>query len=172
MNRQEKVLHIESFKKKFDGATCAILADYQGLTVSEMTEFRRKLRVHNIELDVLKNRLAKRACKDTKWKGMSEDFKGTNVIGFASKDPVPLVKTFIEFANREESKLKIKTGYLEGQKLSLDEIKEIARLPSREELLAKVLGTIQAPLRGLVTVLSGVPRQFVQVLQAVSQNKK
>ena len=171
MNRQEKALHVEDFKQKFSGAKCAILADFQGLTVAEMTEFRRKLKAYNIELDVLKNRLAKRACKDTEWEGMSDDFKGTNIIGFAMKDPVPLFKTFIEFEAREESKLKIKTGYLEGKKLTLNEIKEIARLPSREELLAKVLGTLQAPLRGLVTVLSGVPRQFVQVLQSVSQSK-
>ncbi|MBI2608248.1 MAG: 50S ribosomal protein L10 [Deltaproteobacteria bacterium] len=172
MNKEEKKQSVAELKDRFQNSICAIVAHYRGLTVSQITDLRQKLHRNKDELKVIKNRLAKIACKDTEWEILNEDFIGPNVVGFASSDPVGLAKIFVELSKEEDSKLQLKTAVLKGKKLSLEQIADLAALPGREQLLAQFLSVLQGPVRGLVTVLSGIPRQFVQVLEAVCRAKE
>ena len=172
MNREEKKLYVEELKEGLSKAQCAILATYQGMTVAQMTGLRKKLNTSQAELRVLKNRLGKLAVQATDYQDLSKDLTGTNVLGYTGKDIVSLAKAFVELDKEEDNPFKLKAGFLGCKRLSVDEIKQIAKLPAREELLSHFLRVLQGPMQGLVTVLSAVPRGFVQVLAAVSQAKE
>jgi len=172
MKREVKKIYVEELKNELKNAKAAILANYQGMTVAQMTGLRKKLNPSQAKLKVLKNRLVKLAVQSTDYQDLSTDLTGTNVLGYTQGDSVSLVKAFVELDKEEDNPFKLKVGFLEGKRLTVDEIKQIAKLPAREELLAQFLCVLQGPMRGLVTVLSGVPRNFVQVLSAISQQKE
>ncbi|MBI2026936.1 MAG: 50S ribosomal protein L10 [Deltaproteobacteria bacterium] len=172
MKREEKQAFISELKEKFESSSCALLADYRGLTVSQLSQMRSKVRQHDGVLQVVKNRLAKLACRNTQFETVVDDFKGPTLVGFIKKDPIPLARTFYDVIQEEDSKLKLKSGVLQGKKIGFAELQELAQCPSREVLLAQFLSALQGPIRSFVQVLGGVPRSFVQVLRAVEDKKK
>jgi len=161
----------QDLHEKFKNAKVAIVTDYKGLDVAAMNQLRRKLREADIEYRVAKNTLFTRASKETGVEAISEHFKGPNAIALSYTDPVAPAKVLTDFIKGND-KLEIKIGVMDGKPLNFDDIKALSSLPSREVLLAQVLSAMNAVPTSLVTVLSGVPRQFVNVLQAIKEKKE
>ena len=171
MNRAEKAAEVEKLKSRFVTAQLMILADYKGLSVASITDLRSKLREKQSSLKVVKNRLAKIAIKDTPVDVLNDHFVGATAIATTEIDPTGPAKVLTDFAKDNES-LKIKIGFMDGKALDLNAIKTLASLPSKEELIVKLLGSMQAPATNLVNVLSQIPRQLVNVLSAIKEQKE
>lgn len=171
MNREQKGKEIAGIRKRFEGAKTLIFADNKGLKVSEVTELRKKLRGQEVQLKTAKNRLVKRALKEASITGLDPFFRGPTTIVSSEVDPVSPAKILTDFIKTHE-KLVIKGGYLDGEVLTLDKIKALASLPSKEELYAKLLGCLLNPARQLVTVLSAVPRGLVTAIDAIGKKKE
>jgi len=146
-------------------AKAIVVAEYRGLEVGRMTELRAKARKSGVYLRVLKNTLARRAVEGTPFAGLSQHLKGPLVYGI-SPDPVTAAKVLNEFAKSNE-KLVIRGGAMPNVLMSVKEVKALAALPGREELLAKVVGTMQAPIVKLVRTMNEVPGKFVRTLAAL-----
>ncbi|ACV61229.1 ribosomal protein L10 [Desulfofarcimen acetoxidans DSM 771] len=168
--KKEKEIFVEVVYDKMRSCKSAILADYRGLTVSAVTELRNKLRESNSDLKVAKNTLIKIAVDKIGIEGLDPYLEGPTAIAFGYDDPVAPAKILSEFA-RTNKDLEIKGGVLEGRVITADGVKGLASLPSREVLLGKVLGGMQAPLYGFANVLQGNIRNFVYVLEAVRKQK-
>ena len=156
---------------KLKANTSVVLTEYQGLTVAEISELRSKLRPLKCEYKVVKNTLTKRALNNLKLDEFSQFFTGPSAIAIDNTDPVATAKVLVDFS-KEHNKLKVKAGLMDGKILSLDDIKNLASLPSREVLLSKVFGTMQAPISGFVNVLAGTIRSFYNVVNAIKENKE
>lgn len=169
ITRAEKEAILQELKVKFEESKAAVLADYRGLNVTEATKLRRRLREAGCELKVAKNTLASLAAKQLGLEGLDPYLEGQIAIAFG-KDPVAPAKVLSEFI-RETKKMEIKAGILEGNVIDAKGVKELADLPSREVLLAKVLGGMQAPLYGFASVLQGTLRSFVYALEAVRKQR-
>ncbi|MCL6635310.1 MAG: 50S ribosomal protein L10 [Peptococcaceae bacterium] len=169
VTRAEKEAIIQELKEKFAGSKAAVLADYRGLNVAEATRLRRRLREAGCEFKVAKNTLTALAAKQLGLEGLDPYLEGQVAIAFG-KDPVAPAKVLSEFI-REIRKMEIKAGVLEGKVIDAKGVKELADLPPREVLLARVLGGMQAPLYGFVGVLQGTLRSFVYVLEAVRKQR-
>ena len=170
MPRKDKELEVKELSGKLEKNNGVILTDYQGLTVAEISELRSKLRAINCDYKVVKNTLTKLAMQARGIEGFTEHLEGPTAIAIQNGDPVASAKIIIDFS-KEHAKLKLKAGMLGKKLLSINEIKSLAALPSREVLIAKVLGTIKAPLYNLVGVLQGPIRNLVYVLDAVKKQK-
>ena len=151
-------------------AQAIVVAEYRGLEVGHMTELRAKARKSGVYLRVLKNTLARRAVDGTPFSGLSQHLKGPLVYGM-SADPVATAKVLNEFAKANE-KLVIRAGAMPNAVISAQEVKALATMPSREELLAKLLGTMQAPVAQFVRTLNEVPSRFVRTLAAVRDKRQ
>ncbi|WP_413815460.1 50S ribosomal protein L10 [Desulfobotulus sp.] len=152
-------------------AQIAIVADYKGLTVESFSRLRRELREAGAEIQVVKNTLLRRASEGTSVDAIRDHFKGPSAICFSTTDPVLPAKVLTKFAEANE-KLQIRVGVLEGKPLTTADLKALSELPSREELLAKLLATMIAVPTGFVRVISGVPRGLVNVLTAIKDQKE
>ncbi len=151
-------------------AKAIVVAEYRGLEVGRMTELRAKARKSGVYLRVLKNTLARRAVEGTPFAGLSQHMKGPLVYGI-SPDPVATAKVLNEFAKANE-KLVIRAGAMPNAVISAKEVTALALMPSREELLAKLLGTMQAPIVKLVRTLNEVPARFARTLAAVRDKRQ
>lgn len=171
MNKTEKQQAVEKISGGVKKAKAFIFADYRGLTVSQMTDLRRKLHNAKSSISVIKNRLAKRALTSLQIKGLEEFLKGPTAVASSEADPVSPAKVLVDFA-KDNEKLKLKAGFMDGKVLTIAMLKELASLPSREVLLAKLLGSLNAPASNLVGVLSAVPRQLATVLNAIKEKKQ
>ena len=143
MNREEKTELLAELNGIFQGAESVVLAEYIGLTVAEAEALRKKVREAGASLRVTKNRIARLALKDTKFEGLIDLFKGPVVMAYAS-DPIAACKACVQFA-KENEKLVIVGGALSDKMLTLNEIKDLASIPSMDELRAKLIGLLQAP---------------------------
>jgi len=143
VNREEKTELLAELNGIFNGAESVVLAEYIGLTVAEADALRKKIREAGASLRVTKNRIARLALKDTKFEGLTDLFKGPVVMAYAS-DPIAACKACVQFA-KENEKLVIVGGALSDKMLTMDEIKELASIPSMDELRAKLVGLLQAP---------------------------
>ena len=150
-------------------AKAIVVAEYRGLEVGHMTELRAKARKSGVYLRVLKNTLARRAVEGTPFAGLSQHMKGPLVYGI-SPDPVATAKVLNEFAKANE-KLVIRAGAMPNAVISAKEVTALATMPSREELLAMLLGTMQAPIAQFVRTLNEVPTRFVRGLAAVRDKR-
>lgn len=168
---EEKKQVVSEIKDRFTRAQSVVIVDYRGLTVSEFTDLRAKLRGAGVEFKVLKNTLVKIAADDYGVTGLEEYLKGTTAWAFSIKDPVSAPKIISEYA-KTNKKLVIKGGVLEKKAIVEDGVKALANLPSREVLLAQVLAGMQAPLTGMANVLQGPIRKFVYALEAVRKQKE
>lgn len=170
MATAQKEATVNLLKEKLQESQGAILADYRGLNVSEVTELRSKLREANVEFKVAKNTLTKRAADEVGIEGLDPFLEGPTAIAFGMEDPVSPAKILSEFA-KDHKALEIKAGILEGKVIDIEAIKALAELPSKEELIAKVLGGMQSPLYGFAGSLQGLLRNLVYVLSAVQEKK-
>lgn len=171
MNRSTKEQVVAELHKRLKDVKLAVLADYSGITVKDLTGLRNELRKAESEFRVVKNNLLSIALKDTVFLPLDDYLKGPKALVMNFGDVVEPTKILVEFAKKNE-KLEIEAGMLEGDLLNKDQIKTLAELPSREVLLGKLLSLLVGVQTQLVTVLSGVPRGFVQVLEAHRQNKE
>ena len=150
MNREEKTELLNMLHEVFSNAESVVITEYLGLTVAEADELRNKVRDAGASLRVTKNRIARLAVKDTKFEGLADLFKGPVAMAYAN-DPIAACKACVEFAKNNE-KLVIVGGALSDKALTLDEIKELAAIPSMDELHAKLVGLLQAPAAKLARV--------------------
>ena len=171
MERSKKEKVISDLHGKLGRASAVILTDYKGLTVAEISGLRDLLAAEKIEYQVVKNTLMRLACEKTGVSVLEPLLKGTCAIAIAFEDPVTPARIIKKFCKGNE-KLKVKAGSLGNRLINPDQIMALADLPPREELLSKMLGTLNAVPTGLVTVLSGVPRAFVGVLAAIQRRKE
>ncbi|MEH0022771.1 MAG: 50S ribosomal protein L10 [Desulfobacter sp.] len=170
MNISQKQELVERLSKQLSEAEIAIVVDYKGLTVLQITELRAKLRDAGVQMEVVKNTLMRRASQGTGAEVLTDLYKGPNAIVTSQDDPVAPAKILADFA-KDNEKLELKGAALSGSLLDEEGIKQLAKMPSKEELLAKLVYTLNAVPTNLVNVLSGVPRSFVNVLNAVKDQK-
>jgi len=170
LNLAEKKAVVEEVAAKVAAAQAIVLAEYRGLEVGNMTDLRRKARRSGVYLRVLKNTLARRAVKDTPFAKLADQMVGPLVYGISS-DPVATAKVMNEFARGNE-KFVIKAGAMPNAVISAKEVVALASLPSREELLARLMATMQAPVAQFVRTLNEVPTKFVRALAAVRDAKE
>jgi large subunit ribosomal protein L10 len=169
LNIEQKKAVVAEVSEQLQDAQAALVAEYRGLTVAQMTELRSKARKSEIYLRVVKNTLARRAVEGSKFECMKDQFTGPLAFAIA-KDPVAVAKVFAEFA-KENDKLKIRAGAMSGKLMSVAQVQALAKLPSREQLLATLVGTMQAPIVKFVRTLNEVPSKFVRALAAVRDAK-
>lgn len=171
MDRSRKEQVIEELREKLGRASATILTDYKGLTVAEITGLRDSLAAEKVEYQVVKNTLMRLACRQTDASVLEPLLTGTCAVAFAYDDPSVPAKVIKKFSKGNE-KLKLKAAALGNRLIDADQVLALADLPPKEELLGKMLGTLNAVPTGLVTVLSGVPRAFVGVLAAIQRQKE
>jgi large subunit ribosomal protein L10 len=169
--KQQREAQVAEISEKFSRAQSAILVDYRGLNVAAMTKLRRNLRAAGVELKVYKNTLTRIALHGHDQTGLDSSLEGPTAIAFGYEDAIAPAKLLVDFA-KEHKQLEFKAGLVDGRVVSVDDIKALAALPSREELIAKLVGSMASPLRGLVNVLSGPPRNLVYVLEAIRKQKE
>ena len=170
LNREEKAVVIEEVTAELAKAQSIIIAEYRGLDVASATVLRKNARESGVYLRVLKNTLVRRAIAHTPFQDLNDQLVGPLMYAI-SEDPVAAAKVLSGFAKENEA-LVIKAGALPNSILSIDGVKALATMPSREELLAKLLGTLQAPIAQFVRTLNEVPTKFVRGLAAVRDQKE
>lgn len=168
--RTEKEATVSEVLQKLTKSQSVVLADYRGLNVQEVTELRRRLREAGVEYRVIKNTLTSRAAKEANIEGLDQYLSGPTALAFGYNDPVTAAKILANFA-KDHKKLELKGGILEGKTIGFNAVKSLAELPSREALLGQIAGMLQAPMRGLVTVLSGPLRNLAYATEAVRKQK-
>jgi large subunit ribosomal protein L10 len=168
--RREKEIVVQELIEKFSDSKSAVLTDYRGLNVAEVTELRAKLREAGVEYKVVKNTLAYLAAKETGYEDIKEYLSGPTAIAFSTEDPVAPAKVLSEFAKDHEN-LEIKSGFLSGDILDVEEIKALADIPPREVLLAQIARGMKAPISGLVYSLKYPINGLVYALNAIKDKK-
>jgi len=170
LNLDDKKAVVAEVSAQVAKAQAIVLAEYRGMEVGNMTDLRREARRAGVYLRVLKNTLARRAVDGTPFAGLSEHMVGPLVYGI-SPDPVATAKLLNDFS-KSNDKLVIKAGAMPNAVISAKEVKALATMPSREELIAKLMGTMQAPVAKFVQTLNEVPSRFVRTLAAVRDKKE
>ena len=169
LSLEQKQAMVSEVSGQLKGAQAVIVAEYRGLNVDRITQLRSKARSSGLYLRVLKNTLARRAVQGTPFEKLAESLTGPLMYGI-SKDPVAGAKVLSEFA-KENEQLVIKAGAMPNTMMSAKDVKALALLPSRDELLAKLMGTMQAPVAKLVRTMNEVPARFARTLAAVRDAK-
>jgi large subunit ribosomal protein L10 len=170
LNLEQKQAVVSEVAAQLAKAQAVIVAEYRGLDVARVTQLRAKARKSGLYLRVLKNTLARRAVKGTPFEQLSDQMVGPLMYGIAS-DPVAGAKVIAEFA-KENELFVIRGGAMANTRMSDKDVKALALLPSREELLAKLMGTMQAPVAKLVRTMNEVPGKFVRTLAAYRDSKE
>jgi len=169
--RPEKAAKVAELKEVFATAKCAVLVDFCGLTVAQDTELRRKMREVGVAYEVNKNTLIRIAAQEAGVVGLETYLEKNTAVASSSEDAVAVAKAICEFA-KANKQLVVKAGVLDGKVISADEVKALAALPPKEVLIAKVLGSMNAPITGFVNVLQGTIRNVVYALDAVRKAKE
>jgi len=170
LKREQKAQKVAELRERFDKASLIVLTDFAGLDVAKITDLRARIREAHGDYQVVKNTLIRLAAKETAVEKLAEYFVGPNGLAFGYDEVVPLAKALDEFV-RENKKLALKAGLLEGGVVSAEGLKALAALPSREVLLARFLGALNAVPTNLVSVLAAVPRNLLGVLKAIEDQK-
>ncbi|MGI9318689.1 MAG: 50S ribosomal protein L10 [bacterium] len=167
---EQKKAVISEVSEAIASAQAGVLAEYRGMTVSQLTDLRTEARNAGVWIRVVKNNLAKRVIDGSDFECLSEHFVGP-VIFSASDDPVAVAKVMAKFAKDNEN-LKITAGAMNGSLMDQKMIESLSKLPGRDELLAKLMGTMNAPIQKFVSTLNEVPSKFVRTLSAVAESKE
>jgi large subunit ribosomal protein L10 len=165
LNRKEKELIISDLSKKIEGYKAVVLTHYRGLNVEQINRLRKRLREEKVDYHVIKNTLMRLASKGTDLEKLNDYFEGPTAIAISYGDPILLAKVLSEFTKTQPS-LKIKVGLIEGRVSPPEEVKALATMPSREVLLAQILGGIQMSGGQVVGVILSILQQMLGVIQA------
>lgn len=168
---EEKEQVVQEIKQKLEAATLVICTDYRGINVEQVTELRNKLRLPGVEYRVLKNTMFRFALQQAGYENLATQISGPNAVIFSQEDPIGPAKIIFDFA-KTNKQLEIKLGILDGQMISPEDIKNLAQLPSREALLAQVVGTMQAPISAFVRVLNANLTGLVRALDGIREQKE
>lgn len=171
MDRTQKQQQVDYIAERFEKAKSIVFANYRGLNVAEITELRRKLSEADSTFKVVKNRLAKRAAHQREVGGLDEFLTGPTAMASSEIDPVMPAKVLVDFAKDHEV-LKIKAGFMDGAVIDLATINHLAQLPSRDVLYGKMLSSLNAPATNFTMVLSAIPRQLVNIINAIKDKKE
>jgi large subunit ribosomal protein L10 len=169
--KSEKVTHAEQLRSQLANISSVILSTFQGITVEQDTKLRRSIEAAGGKYQVVQNTVAERAAAGTPAEGLLKNLSGTNSIAYTTADPVLLAKTLTKIA-KDVPAFKFRAGWVEGRVISIEEISKLALLPSKEELLSKIMFMLNAPAQRLATALAAVPRNLAVVTsEAVKGNK-
>lgn len=172
MNRQQKEKEVAWLRERFQSARVLVLTNFTGLTVSEMNQLRSMLRKEGASFKVLKNTLARLAYPDTDVALLSEDLVGPRAAAWTDTDEkaVAMAKVLVDFVKTHPN-LELIRGVVQGQKLAPSDVETLSKLPSREQLLARLCGTMNAPVGAFVNTLAAVVRSLLNVLTAIEEKK-
>ena len=169
--REQKQKDLDALTEQFQKAQAAMIVGFNKLTVSKDQELRNQLREAGVRYEVVKNTLARKAAAGTPFEQAAEHFKGVTAIAMSEGDPVNLSKAISKFTKANPDVFKFKVGVVEGRVVALGDVEAIASLPSKEELISKVMFLINCQAQRLVTVLSAVPRNLAIVIRQIGEQK-
>lgn len=167
----EKQAIVESLADKLQNSCAGVLVDYSGTSVATDTALRRAMREAGVEYAVVKNTLTRFAAEKVGFSELDPFLNGTTALAVSATDPVAAAKILCEYADKPDSTIKIKVGFVDGKVISAEEVANLAKLPSKEVLIAQVLGTMIAPISGLANVCNANIRGLAVALQAIADKK-
>lgn len=171
MNQEQKTAVISALRERLASASLGVVTEYRGLTVAQLNKLRRELQAAGASCRVSKNTLARRAIKETAFAKLDELLRGPTALVTADKDPVAVAKVLVKFAEQND-KLKISGGVLDGDKLAPAGVSALAKLPSREVLIAQLLGLLQAPASQLLRTIQEPGASLGRLLGAIEKSKQ
>jgi large subunit ribosomal protein L10 len=169
--KAQKQKDLEALTEHFKNAKAAMVVGFQGMTVAKDQDLRNQLREAGVSYEVVKNTLARKAAEGTALEAATDQFKGVTAVALSNEDPVSLSKAIAKFSKANPDIFKFKVGIVEGKVVALADVEAIASLPSKEELISKVLFLINCRAQRLVTVLSAVPRNLAIVIKQIGDQK-
>ena len=172
MNKQNKQQVVTEMHEKLAKAKAVFLADFRGMTVEKATTLRNDLRGAEVEYKVVKNTLLELASAETEAAMLAPHFKGPTAVALTYSDPVAAAKVLAKYAKDQQAAFVLKGGVLSGKIITAADIQALSELPSREVLIAKMLGSMNAPATNFVGVLAAIPGSFVRALDAIRQQKQ
>ncbi|HTG87884.1 MAG TPA: 50S ribosomal protein L10 [Pyrinomonadaceae bacterium] len=170
-SKARKQQDLDQLTEQFKNAQAAMVVGFQKMTVAKDQELRNQLREAGVSYEVVKNTLARRASEGTALESASEHFKGVTAVALSNSDPVGLSKAIAKFAKANPDIFTFKAGIVEGKVVALNEVEAIASLPSKEELISKIMFLINCQAQRLVTVISAVPRNLAIVVKQIGEQK-
>jgi large subunit ribosomal protein L10 len=169
--KSEKQEIIDRLHDRFESSSSAICVEFRGVSVEKVTQFRRELQQASGEYQLVKNTLAKRAIKDTAFQELDQFLVGPTGVVFCPEEAAESAKVVTKFVDETDGAFQIKGGVVDGAIFDASGIEKVATLPSRQELLAQLVASLQSPISGLVGTLEGVMREFVYTVQAIADKK-